>query len=310
MPSPSVPSTWPTRPIVSAVLCGSSAWHQGPKATGRVGSVRSAVSCLRLLLLRDSPSFLDRCGGSMWQAGPFAAPGPPTGVGNMWRCFHWLDPSRRPSLLLVHPVPCVRIIAAVGRIGSHATLGGDRRTCGLPSLVFPIFWRATNQGGTGQHRSYFKTVPSPSECIRRAKNPCLLPAPSLSSPAADWRCGTTSTSCRSHRCHEEPARATSLEKCSSLHIPWVSDRWWQTSGQLSKLVKRTLFIFPFSCVSFPSHMLFPLIFLLSRLHPLEHQIPYSAVSSCGQVCPTKHLCLYTTIGMVSACSGRKGCWCS
>ncbi len=113
-----------------------------------------------------------------------AAPGPPTGVGNMWRCFHWLKPSQRPSLLLVHLVRCVRIIAGVGRIGSHATPGGDHRTCVLPWLVFLIFWLGTNQGGTGHHRSYFNTVPSPSECIRRAKNPCLLPAPSFSSHAA------------------------------------------------------------------------------------------------------------------------------
>ena len=75
-------------------------------------------------------------------------------------------------------------------------------------------------GGTDRHRSCFNAVASHSECIRRAKNPCLLPAPSLSPHEAFWRCGASSISCRSHLCHEEPSRATSLEKCSSLRIPW------------------------------------------------------------------------------------------
>jgi hypothetical protein len=76
-------------------------------------------------------------------------------------------------------------------------------------------------GGTDQHRSCFNAVASPSEWIRRAKNPCLLLTTSLSSHTAGWRCGDSSTSCRSHVCHEEPSRATSLEKCSSLRILWV-----------------------------------------------------------------------------------------
>jgi hypothetical protein len=49
----------------------------------------------------------------MWLVERFAVPGPPTGADNMWRCFPWLKPSRRPSLLLVHLVPSVRIIAGV-----------------------------------------------------------------------------------------------------------------------------------------------------------------------------------------------------
>jgi hypothetical protein len=110
-----------------------------PKEIGRVGSVRSAVSCLPLPLLSESPSCSDRCAGSMWPVERFAVPGPPTGAGNMWRCFPWLGPSRRPSLLLVHPVPSVRIIAGVGRIGSHATPGGDHRSSVSLSLAFPLF---------------------------------------------------------------------------------------------------------------------------------------------------------------------------
>src|SRR6266516_431129 len=62
MPSLSGLSTWPTRPTVNPVLCGSSAWHQGPKAIGRGASVRFAVSCLHLPPLNESPSFSERCG--------------------------------------------------------------------------------------------------------------------------------------------------------------------------------------------------------------------------------------------------------
>ncbi len=62
---------------------------------------------------------------SMWPGERFAVAGSPTGVGNMSRCFPWLKPSWGPSLQLVHPVRCVRIIAGIGMIGAHATPGGD-----------------------------------------------------------------------------------------------------------------------------------------------------------------------------------------
>jgi hypothetical protein len=75
----------------------------------------------------------------MWQVERFAVPGPPTGAGNMLRCFPWLKTSRRPSHLLVHPVLSVRIIAGVGRIGSHATPGSDHRSSVSLSLAFPLF---------------------------------------------------------------------------------------------------------------------------------------------------------------------------
>src|SRR5947209_16213568 len=105
----------------------------------------------------------------MWPVERFAAPGQPTGVGNMWRCFPWLKPSRRPSLLLVHLVPSVRIIAGVGRIGSHATVGGDLHRRASRSLAYLRFSPSTNQGGIGKHRSFSKTCHLPSELIMRAK---------------------------------------------------------------------------------------------------------------------------------------------
>src|SRR5258708_922307 len=140
MPLPNEPSTWPTRLIVSAVLCGSSAWHQEQKEIGRVGSVRSAVSCLRLPLWSTSPSFSDRCGGSMWQVEHLSVTWMPPCVGNTLRSFPWVRPSRRPSLLLVHPVLCVHITAGVGRTGSPAMPGSDHRNCVSLSLAFPLFW--------------------------------------------------------------------------------------------------------------------------------------------------------------------------
>jgi|SRR6266516_2592320 len=50
MRSPNGPSISPIRLIVSAVLCESSAWLQGPKEIAPVVSAPSAVSCLHLRL--------------------------------------------------------------------------------------------------------------------------------------------------------------------------------------------------------------------------------------------------------------------
>ncbi len=180
----------PRLPDRLSALCSAGAvpGKRRQKAIGRVASALSAVFCLRLPRFRTSPSCLDRCGGSMWPDEHFAAPGRPTGVGNTLRSFPWFRPSRRLGLLLVHLVPCVHITAGVGRIDSPAMPGSDHRTCVSRSLVFLVFWRGTNRGGTGRHRSYFNTVLSPSECIRRARNPCRLAALSLSSPKAFCRC--------------------------------------------------------------------------------------------------------------------------
>ena len=137
----SVLSTWPTRLIGSRVLCGSSAWHREPKEIGRGAEVGFAVACLHLPFLSESPSCSDRCGSRRCgrsSASPYLDR--PTSVGNRWRCFPWLGPSRRPSLLLVHPVPCVRIRASVGTTGSPAMPGSDHRTCVSLELSFPLFW--------------------------------------------------------------------------------------------------------------------------------------------------------------------------
>src|SRR6266536_4052829 len=105
MLSPNGPSIWPIRLIVSTVLCGSSAWHQGPKAIGRVASVPFAVCYLLLPSLSESPSFSDQYGGWMEQVERFVAPGRPIGVGNTLRSFPWFRPSRRQNHLLAHRVP-------------------------------------------------------------------------------------------------------------------------------------------------------------------------------------------------------------
>ena len=132
----------------------------------------------------ENPSLLDRCGGWMWQVERFVAPGPPTGAGNMLRSFPWFRPSRRQNHLLVHPVPSVRTIVGVGKIGSSASPGGDRHICVLVSLAFPLVWLQSNEGGTGRQSSFFNTRPYPSEQITRAGIVCLLAATCLSSPVS------------------------------------------------------------------------------------------------------------------------------
>jgi len=155
MPSPNGPSILRIRPIVSTVLCGSNAWHRGPKEIGPVVSVPSAVCYLLLPLLSASPSFLDQCGGWMWQAVSFVALGPSIGAGNTSRCFRsWKFPRVFP-LPLAHHVRCDRITATVGMIGSPAMPGSDHPNCALLLLAFPHSSPATNPGGTGQPRSCF-----------------------------------------------------------------------------------------------------------------------------------------------------------
>ncbi len=114
-------------------------------ASGAKGDRARRVSAVRRLL--PPPASVERKPivlgamrlSSMWQLVRFAAPGPPTGVGNMWRCFPWLKASGRQNLLLVHLVPFVRTIAGVGAIDSHAMLGGDHCSCVSPSQAFPLF---------------------------------------------------------------------------------------------------------------------------------------------------------------------------
>jgi hypothetical protein len=54
----------------------------------------------------------------------------------------------------------VRITAGVGRIGSHAMLGGDHRVCALLSLAFPLFSQSSNTGGTSKQRDDFSEASS------------------------------------------------------------------------------------------------------------------------------------------------------
>ncbi len=110
-------------------------------ASGAKGDRARRVSAVRRLLpapavMEHKPIVL----GSMRWVEHFAVPGLPTGVGNTLRSFPWVRPSRRPSLLLVHPVLCVHITAGVGRTGSPAMPGSDHRNCVSLSLAFPLFW--------------------------------------------------------------------------------------------------------------------------------------------------------------------------
>ena len=153
---PNGPSIWPTRPTVSAVLCEHNVWHQGQKEIAPGVSVLCAVSCLPLLrcLLSESRSSSDRSGGWMLGGWGRSSASPhlddPTSAGNMSRCLYSRKCRRALLLPLAHRVPCARIIAGVGRTGSHAMPGLDHRNCVSPSLAFPLFSPPTSQGGIGQ----------------------------------------------------------------------------------------------------------------------------------------------------------------
>jgi hypothetical protein len=114
-------------------------------ASGAKGDRARRVSAVRRLL--PPPAVIERKPiilgsmrlSSMWPVERFAVPGSPTGVGNMWRSFPWLGSNWRLNLLLVLPVPSVRIIVGVGMIGCSVMLGRDLRNGASVSLVFLLF---------------------------------------------------------------------------------------------------------------------------------------------------------------------------
>jgi len=91
----------------------------------------------------------------------------------MLRCLYLRKCRKRLLLPLVHRVPCARIIAGVGSIGSHAMPGGDHHNSGLVSLAFRLFSPEINEGGTGYERIFFTAMSFPSESISRARMLCL-----------------------------------------------------------------------------------------------------------------------------------------
>jgi hypothetical protein len=134
-------SIWPTRPIVSVVLCGSSAWQEAAK-----GDRARRVSAVRRLLpppasVERKPITLGPMRLSwMWRVERFAAPGPPTGVGNTSKYLRLRSCPRAFPFPHAHRARYVRITAGAGTPGSHAMPGGGHRTCASRSLVFPLFW--------------------------------------------------------------------------------------------------------------------------------------------------------------------------
>ena len=136
MRSPNGPSTSHIRLIVSTVLCGSSAWHQGLKEIGRVASVQFAVCYLLLPPLSENPSFSDQYGGWMWKVERFAASGQPIGVGNTWRSFPWFRPSNRCCLL---PAPSCHSFSSPLELA-----GSTRPQClvGTTATVCQRRWRS------------------------------------------------------------------------------------------------------------------------------------------------------------------------
>jgi hypothetical protein len=161
MPLRSGPFTSPPRRIVRSVNCGDNAWDEGLKAIVRVGSVPCAVSCPVLHRCSQILICSQRSAGSMEQVERFAARGWLIGVGNMSRCFLLRTCPSRFLHLLVHHVPCARMTAGVGAIGSHEMRGGGRRNCASRSLACLPFLLSSNTGGTGQPRDDFSEVVSP-----------------------------------------------------------------------------------------------------------------------------------------------------
>jgi hypothetical protein len=163
MSLPSGPFTWPTRRIVSAVRCESSAWHREPKAIERAASAPCAVFCrhLHLCVLNASQSCSDQSAGSMWPVERFAAPGPLIGAGNTSKSFRFLTSRRAFRLPFAHRVRCARITAGVGKIGSPAMPGRGHRSLALRLLAFLPSSPATKTGGTGTPRSVFDHGSSP-----------------------------------------------------------------------------------------------------------------------------------------------------
>jgi hypothetical protein len=111
-----------------------------PKEIGRVGSVRSAVACLPLPRFRESPSCSDRCGSRRCgrsSASPYLdRPLAPAICGGA--SLGWVPAGGQASSSSTSCRPA-GIIAGVGRIGSHATPGGDHRSSVSLSLAFPLF---------------------------------------------------------------------------------------------------------------------------------------------------------------------------
>jgi hypothetical protein len=140
-------------------LTSDNAWDEERKAIVLVGLVLSVVSCLHLRLLSESQSVSEQSGGWMWQVEHFVASGCLTGAGDMLRFFRSRKGPRAFSLLLVHLVPYVHIIAGVGTTGSCATLGSDRRIC--VSLSLAPSSSSTNTGGMSKQRDDFNEAPSP-----------------------------------------------------------------------------------------------------------------------------------------------------
>lgn len=104
----------------------------------------------------------------------FVALGWHTGAANMSRYFRLRKCPKAFRLLLAHRVRFGRIIAGVGSIGLHRTLGGDHHNFVSPRLSFRLFSPSSNEGGMSKQRSFFKTCHRLSEPIMRAKNSSLL----------------------------------------------------------------------------------------------------------------------------------------
>jgi hypothetical protein len=213
MRSPSVRSISPTRPIVSAVLCGSSAWRKAAK-----GDRARRVSAVRRLL--PPPSIVEHkpvmLASIRW-------------VDVAGRSFRrtWMAHWRRQY---VEVLPLVRTkprgFASSSPTSRHPfsspleLAGPSRPQClvGTTAMACHCRWcsrfsrHKCTVGGTGQQQGFSIRYQNPLNGSRGERSFVLF------QHALFHR--------RNHKCHEESFRATSFEKDNSLRIPWDEPSYW------------------------------------------------------------------------------------
>jgi hypothetical protein len=145
------------------VACSAGAGLGGrrPKEIGRGASVGSAVSRLPLLLLPASPSFSDRCDGSMWQADPFR-----TWIARLSSAIGGgasLGTNPAGGQASASSTPCCAFASSPELARSVRTQRRVRTTAPACDWSFRSRFSGDERafGGTGQHRSCFKGVPYP-----------------------------------------------------------------------------------------------------------------------------------------------------
>ncbi len=148
---------------LSAVFpAGAVPGERRPKEIGRAASVLSAVSCLHLPLLRESPSCSERCAGSLWPVARFAVPGPPDFRRHYVEVLPLTEtqPEAKPP---PRPPRAVRQASSLELAGSARTqrLVGTSTGAHHGGFRTRVSHHQRALGGIGKHRSFFQDLLSP-----------------------------------------------------------------------------------------------------------------------------------------------------